>query len=77
MSTAQPDWWWMNCGSPALRPGLLRLRWLRPFPAEEVAALGERVRALGVLEKNISFGFEGAVFSEVNSGRWSAIGMCL
>ena len=47
--------------------GLLKLRWLRPFPLEEVAAIGERVKALGVLEKNISFGYEGSVFSEVNS----------
>ena len=43
------------------------MRWLRPFPIEEVASIGERVKALGVLEKNISFGYEGSVFSEVNS----------
>lgn len=47
--------------------GLLKLRWLRPFPLAEVASIGERVKALGVLEKNISFGYEGSVFSEVNS----------
>lgn len=47
--------------------GLLKLRWLRPFPVEEVASIGERVKALGVLEKNISFGYEGSVYSEVNS----------
>ena len=47
--------------------GLVKLRWLRPFPIEEVASIGERVKALGVLEKNISFGYEGSVFSEVNS----------
>ena len=50
-----------------VRAGLLKLRWLRPFPAVEIAVIGERVKALGILEKNISFGFEGSVFSEVNS----------
>lgn len=47
--------------------GLLKLRYLRPFPREEVAKLAGRVKAIGVLEKDISFGYEGAVFTEVNS----------
>ncbi|MBU4540045.1 pyruvate ferredoxin oxidoreductase [uncultured Acetobacterium sp.] len=47
--------------------GLLKLRFLRPFPDEDlVAALGS-AKAIGVLEKDISFGYEGTVYTNVNS----------
>jgi len=38
--------------------GLLKLRWLRPFPIGEVASVGERVKALGVLEKTFLLGMK-------------------
>lgn len=53
--------------------GLIRLRYLRPFPSEELndALFGaERtvaVRAIGVLEKDISFGHQGSVALEVKA----------
>lgn len=47
--------------------GLLKLRCLRPFPRNEIAKILENAKAVGVLEKDISFGYEGAVFTEVNS----------
>lgn len=47
--------------------GLLKLRYLRPFPLEDFMSLGERVKAIGVLDKNISYGYEGTVFTNVNS----------
>lgn len=47
--------------------GLMRIRYMRPFPLEEFKRLGERVRAIGVLDKDISYGFEGTVFTNVNS----------
>jgi Pyruvate:ferredoxin oxidoreductase and related 2-oxoacid:ferredoxin oxidoreductases, alpha subunit len=47
--------------------GLLKLRCLRPFPREELAKAVGKAKAVGVLEKDISFGYEGTVFSAVNS----------
>lgn len=47
--------------------GLLKLRCLRPFPKDEVIQILSKAKAVGVLEKDISFGYEGAVFTEVNS----------
>jgi len=47
--------------------GLLKLRFLRPFPDEDLAAALESAKAVGVLEKDISFGYEGTVYTNVNS----------
>lgn len=50
-----------------LRAGLVRIRYMRPFPSAELARVLSGVRAAGVLEKDISFGAEGTVFTNVNS----------
>lgn len=47
--------------------GLLRLRYIRPFPNEEIAAAVQNAKAVAVLEKDISFGNEGTVYTNVNS----------
>ncbi|MCP4136509.1 MAG: pyruvate ferredoxin oxidoreductase [bacterium] len=47
--------------------GVLKLRMLRPFPVEDLVAKVSGARAIGVLDKNISFGYEGTVFTNVNS----------
>lgn len=47
--------------------GLLRIRYMRPFPNEEIADVVKNARAIGVLEKDISFGNEGTVYTNVNS----------
>lgn len=47
--------------------GLIKIRCMCPFPAKEIALAANSAKAVGVLEKNINFGFEGTVFSEVNS----------
>lgn len=49
------------------RVGLVRIRYMRPFPAEQLAAALAGARAIGVLEKDISFGYEGTVYTNVNS----------
>jgi len=49
------------------RVGLLKLRCLRPFPAAELRTLLANAKAVGVLEKNISLGYEGTVFTNVAS----------
>ncbi len=47
--------------------GLCKIRYMRPFPKKEVSELGKMVSKVGVLEKNVSFGYEGTVFTNVNS----------
>ncbi|GAB7088680.1 transketolase C-terminal domain-containing protein [Marinifilum fragile] len=47
--------------------GLLKIRYMRPFPVQEVKDLARRVKAMGVIDKDISFGYEGTVYTNVNS----------
>ena len=47
--------------------GVVRLRYLRPFPTAELVESVKNAKAIGVLEKDISFGSEGTVFTNVNS----------
>jgi pyruvate ferredoxin oxidoreductase alpha subunit len=47
--------------------GLLRIRYMRPFPAAEIVAALAGAKAVAVLEKDISFGYEGVVYTNVNS----------
>ena len=49
------------------RVGLVRIRYLRPFPNEEIAKAVSGAKAVAVLEKDISFGNEGTVYTNVNS----------
>lgn len=49
------------------KAGLLRIRYLRPFPNEKIAEAVRNAKAVAVLEKDISFGNEGTVYSNVNS----------
>ena len=46
---------------------MLRIRYLRPFPNEDIANAVKKVKAIAVLEKDISFGNEGTVYTNVNS----------
>jgi pyruvate ferredoxin oxidoreductase alpha subunit len=50
-----------------VKAGLLKIRFFRPFPKEQVAALGARVKGLGVIDRDVSFGYEGALYSEVKA----------
>lgn len=50
-----------------IRAGVVRLRYMRPFPAKALAEALKGVRAAAVLEKDISFGNEGTVYTNVNS----------
>ena len=49
------------------RVGMIRLRYLRPFPNEEIAKALEGAKAVAVLEKDISFGNSGTVYANVTS----------
>ncbi len=50
-----------------IKAGVLRIRYMRPFPSKEIAGAVRNAKAVAVLEKDISFGNEGAVFTNVNS----------
>lgn len=50
-----------------VRAGLLKIRYMRPFPARQIALALRGAQAVAVLEKDISFGAEGTVFTNVNS----------
>jgi pyruvate ferredoxin oxidoreductase alpha subunit len=58
-----------------VKVGLVKLRFYRPFPREYFKALGPRVKAIGVIDRDISFGYEGAVASDIKSALVSS-GAC-
>lgn len=49
------------------RVGMLKIRYLRPFPTGQVAAGLAKASCAAVLEKDVSFGAEGTVCTNVNS----------
>ena len=50
-----------------IRAGLVKLRFIRPFPRRFFETLPSRVKAVGVIDRDLSFGYEGAVGSEVKA----------
>ncbi len=53
--------------SEGYKVGLVKLRFMRPFPKAEIIEIGSKVKAIGVVDKDISVGYEGIVFTNVNS----------
>lgn len=53
--------------SEGVRAGVLKLRFLRPFPYKQIGEAVKNAKAIGTLEKDISFGAEGTVYTNVNS----------
>lgn len=58
--------------SEGVRAGLVKLRFLRPFPVEYFNNLATRVKGVGIIDRNISFGYEGAVASEVKAAMYTS-----
>lgn len=56
-----------NLREEGIKAGALRIRYLRPFPNEEIAEAVKNAKGIAVLEKDISFGNEGTVYTNVNS----------
>lgn len=50
-----------------VKAGVLKIRFMRPFPEEEIIDTLKNAKAIGVLEKDISFGYEGTVFTNTAS----------
>ncbi|MBQ4362653.1 MAG: pyruvate ferredoxin oxidoreductase, partial [Oscillospiraceae bacterium] len=53
--------------SHGIKAGVITIRYMRPFPAEELAQALKNVKAAAVLEKDISFGSTGTVYADVVS----------
>src|SRR5919108_930663 len=54
--------------------GLVRLKWLRPFPTEELRATLSKVKAVGVIDRDYSFGspfHAGVLATEIRSALYS------
>lgn len=50
-----------------VKAGLMRIRYMRPFPARQIVEALAGAAAVGVLEKDVSFGAEGTVMTNVCS----------
>ncbi len=50
-----------------VKAGVIRIRYMRPFPGALIAQAVRNAKAVGVLEKDISFGAEGTVMTNVCS----------
>ena len=58
-----------------LKVGLVKLRFYRPFPLEYFKKLSTRVKAIGIIDRDLSFGYEGAVASDIKAALLSS-GVC-
>jgi pyruvate ferredoxin oxidoreductase alpha subunit len=47
--------------------GLIKIKTFRPFPEEDIIKAAENLKAVAVLDRDISFGQHGALFSEIKS----------
>lgn len=47
--------------------GIIKVKAMRPFPAEELISVCKGLSSVGVIEKDISVGNEGALYTEVKS----------
>ncbi len=54
-----------------IKAGVLRIRYMRPFPYDDVADILKECKSAGVLEKDISFGGTGAVYRDVCTALFS------
>jgi len=59
-----------NLQKEGIKVGLARLRTFRPFPQEEILKLSKKADLI-VIDRNISPGIEGAVFSEVKASLYN------
>lgn len=53
--------------------GLIRIKSLRPFPLEELKKACQGLKSIGVLEKDISLGCNGALYNEVRSALYGLV----
>ncbi|HML01752.1 MAG TPA: transketolase C-terminal domain-containing protein [Candidatus Bathyarchaeia archaeon] len=54
-----------------LAVGAVKIKLFRPFPKEKIREFGSRLKAFVIVDRDISFGMEGALFTEVKSSLYS------
>jgi len=52
--------------------GALKIRYFRPFPSEEIVSVLQNAKAVGVIDRAISYGNEGPFFTEVKSSLYGS-----
>jgi len=52
--------------------GLIKLRSLRPFPAEQLRKAVKNLKGLAVIDRHISLGFEGPLFTDTRSALYGS-----
>ena len=65
-----------NLRDDGKKVGILKIRYMRPFPSKLIAEALRGAKCIAVLEKDISFGAEGTVFTNVKSALFDA-GVCI
>jgi len=58
------------------RVGVLAVRSYRPFPAKEIAEALSKAKTIGVLDRDCSYGFEGALSTDVRSVLFGVKSQC-
>lgn len=53
------------------KAGLLKVRCFRPFPKDDIIKACSNLKAVGVIDKNISLGQEGALFAEIRDALYN------
>lgn len=53
--------------SKGKKVGLIKIKCFRPFPEKDIAPLLKPLKAVAVFDKNISLGYEGALYAEIKS----------
>jgi pyruvate ferredoxin oxidoreductase alpha subunit len=47
--------------------GMIKLKALRPFPKQELREAAKKLKGLGIIDRHISLGYQGAVASDVKN----------
>src|ERR1043165_2950962 len=64
-----------NMRAQGKKVGLVRLRWFRPFPFEQIAAVLSKAKAIGVVDRDSSFGSpfaSGVVANEIRAALYNS-----
>jgi pyruvate ferredoxin oxidoreductase alpha subunit len=64
-----------NMRQQGKKVGLVRLRWFRPFPTEKLVAVLSKAKAIGVVDRDYSFGspfHSGVVANEIRAAMYNA-----
>ena len=64
-----------NMRAQGKKVGLLRVRWFRPFPTEKIVAALSRAKAIGVVDRDYSYGSpyaSGVVANEIRAAMYNS-----